>query len=196
MGQVRGAGLRHGYIRTSDGVYHDVDAVISIDGEYDTPTTDVEGDDQLLAQFASLPTLSLSVTANSMNPELLATLQGVTVQEITTEGAKGQEVGLGGDGHANPPVVELGGFTVGKLKGSDAPSTIKRVFHKAQLRLTGSPQEKDSEFSASFEGIAFPTTVDVTGTALPYRRVETAGYTEQTIDDIIAEQENYTPVEG
>lgn len=193
MGQARGAGLRHGYIRTNDGAYHDVDAIINLEGEYDVPTTDVEGDDQLLAQFSSLPTLSLSVTANSMNPGLLATLQGEAVEEITTEGKAGQEVGLGGDGHANPPVVELGGFTVGRLKANDKAQTIKRIFHKVQLRLVSAPQEKDSEFSSSFEGIAFPTTVDVTGTELPTRRVETAGYTEQSIDDIIAEQESFTP---
>lgn len=193
QGPVRGAGLRHGWVRTANGVYHDIDAIINLEGEYDVETTDIEGDDQLLAQFASLPTASLSIVANSLSPALLAALTGQTVTTVSTTGKKGQEVGLGGNGHANPPVVEVGGLTVGKLKHDDSAQTIKRIFHRVQLRVTGIPQEKDGEFNVTFEGLAFPTTTDITGTALPSRRVESLGYTEQTTDAIIAEQETVTP---
>lgn len=189
MGQVRGAGLRHAWARLADGTYHDIDAVVNLEGDYDVETTDVEGDDQLLAQFASLPTADLSVQANSLSTELLAALTGQTATAVATEGKAGQEIGLGGSGHANPPFVEIGGLTVGKLKADDTPQTIKRIFHRVQLRVTGIPQEKDGEFNVNFEGKAYPSVTDVTGTALPSRRVETLGYTEQDVDAIIAEQE-------
>lgn len=189
MGQVRGAGLRHGSVRLADGTYHDIDAIVSLEGEPEFDTTDVEGDDTTLASFASFPTESLSVTANSLSTELIAAITGQTVTSISTTGKVGQEVGLGGEGHANPPYVEVAGFTVGRLKADDTAQTIKRVFHKVQLRVSSLTQEKDGEFSVEFEGTAFSTTTDVTGAALPSRRTETVGYTAQTVDSIIAEQE-------
>lgn len=189
QGPVRGAGLRHAWVRTADGIFHDIDAVVNLEGEYDVETTDIEGDDQLLAQFASLPTASLSIVANSLSPSLFAAITGQTVTDVTTVGKKGQEVGLGGNGHANPPIVEVGGYTVGKLKADDSAQTIKRIFHRVQLRATSIPQEKDGEFNVNFEGLAFPTVTDVAGVALPDRRVETLGYTEQDVDSLIAEQE-------
>jgi len=188
-GPVRGAGLRHGWVRTADGVYHDIDAIINLEGEYDVETTDIEGDDQLLAQFASLPTATLSIVANSLSPSLFAAITGQTVTSVSTTGKKGQEVGLGGNGHANPPTVEVGGLTVGKLAHDDSAQTIKRIFHRVQLRTTSIPQEKDGEFNVTFEGLAFPTTKDITGSALPDKRVETLGYTEQDVDSFIAEQD-------
>lgn len=188
-GPVRGAGLRHGWVRTADGVFHDIDAIINLEGEYDVETTDVEGDDQVLAQFASLPTASLSIVANSLSPSLFAAITGQTVTSVATSGKEGQEIGLGGNGHANPPFVEVGGLTVGKLKHDDTAKTIKRIFHRVQLRATSIPQEKDGEFNVTFEGLAFPSVADITGTALPDRRVETLGYTAQDVDSFIAEQE-------
>lgn len=184
MGQVRGAGLRHAWVRLADGTYHDIDAVISLEGDLEIDETTVEGDDQALATFASKPTKSISITANSLSPELLGAITGRAPTAISTIGAAGMEIGLGGSGETNPPYVEVGGYTVGRLKGDDSAQTIQHIFHRCQLRLTSSPQEKDSEFNCEFEGVAYPTTTDIEGTALAYERVDTLRYTEETVEDL------------
>lgn len=179
MGQVRGAGLRHAWIRTAAGAYIDIDAVISLEGDLEMDDTNVEGDDAILVNFASKPTKSISITANSLSTEVLAALTGraqtALVGGAGTTGA-GAEIGLGTE--VNPPFVEIGGHTIGKLKATDANQTIAHVFHRVQLRMTSSPQEKDSEFNCEFEGMAYPTLKDITGTALAYERVDTLRYTD------------------
>lgn len=190
MGQVRGAGLRHAWIRTADGTYFDIDAVVSLEGDLEIDETTVEGDDQNLASFASKPTKSISITANSLNPEVLGAITGRAPTALTgTGGAAGMEIGLGGSGEQNPPYVEVGGYTVGRLKADDTPQTIQHIFHRAQLRMTTSPQEKDGEFNCEFEGVAYPTTEDITGTALAYERCDTLRYTGQTVEALEALQE-------
>ncbi len=188
MGQVRGAGLRHAWVRLSDGTYHDIDAVISLEGDLEIDETTVEGDDQALATFASKPTKSVSITANSLNPEVLGAITGRTPTAIVTVGATGMEIGLGGSGESNPPYVEVGGYTVGRLKSNDTAQTIQHIFHRVQLRLTSAPQEKDSEFNCEFEGVAYPTTSGIAGEALAYERVDTIRYTEETVEDLEAAQ--------
>ena len=190
MGSVRGSGLRHAWLRTADGTWFDIDAVVSLEGDLETDDTNIEGDDEILANFTSKPTKSISITANSLTPEILGAITGQTPTALSTVDAVGQEIGMGGEGESNPPYVEVGGYTVGKLKADDTPQTIQHIFHRVQLRMTSSPQEKDSEFNTQFEGTAYQTAADITGTALAYRRIDTLRYTEQTVEDLEALQTN------
>jgi hypothetical protein len=185
MGSVRAAGLRHAWIRTATG-YFDIDAVVSLEGDLEMDDTNVEGDDAILANFASKPTKSISITANSLTPEVLGAITGRTPTALSGTGATGQEIGMGVE--TNPPFVEVGGYTIGKLKATDANQTIAHIFHRVQLRMTSSPQEKDSEFNVEFEGTAYPTTKDVAGTALAYERIDTLRYTEQSVEALEALQ--------
>lgn len=189
MGQVRGAGLRHAWVRLADGTYHDIDAVVSLEGDLEIDETTVEGDDQALANFASKPTKSISITANSLSTPLLAAITGRAepTDVMSTGGSPtkiGEEIGLGGSGEQNPPYVEVGGYTVGRLKADDTAQTIQHIFHRCQLRLTSSPQEKDGEFNCEFEGIAYPSTTDITGEALAYERTDTLRYTDETVEEL------------
>lgn len=188
---ARGSGLRHAWIKTADGEYHDIDAVMSLEGELEIDDTDVEGDDAILAKFTSKPTKSITVGANALTPDVIAAITGRAVTAITVAGppaVSGEEIGLGSVAETNPPFVEVGGYTVAKRKSDDAPITICRIFHRVQLRMTNPTQEKDSEFNYELEGVAYPATEDIEGTPLSYERTDTLRFTNEDVDTLIAGQ--------
>ena len=186
---ARGSGLRHGWVRTADGVYHDIDAIINMEGDVEIDDTNVEGDDSILANFASNPTASIKMKANSLRPALLAAISDGTVVPIMDGLTQiGEEIGGGTEGVANPPFVEIGGYTVAKRKSDGVSLTVQRIFHSAQLRLKKATQEKDGEFACEFEGIAYQTSTDIVGGALATNRVDTLRFSTADIDTLIAAQ--------
>lgn len=188
---VRGAGLRHAWIRIAAGTYIDIDASMSVEGEGEIEDTEVEGDDAVLAVFASKPTKTLTIEANALTPAVIAAITGESVATVTITGPPayaGEEVALGTAGETNPPFVEVGAYTVAKKKSDGNNAVIQRIFHKTQLRVTSITQEKDGEFSVNMEGTAYPTAKDITGTALASERVDTLRYTNQDADTLAAAQ--------
>lgn len=168
--KVLGAGLRNGYIRTSDGVVHDINAIISIEGDPQQDDTEIKGDDTLKATFSSGRREEMTINANGITFD---TLQAITGNSQSSS-ASGTEIPVGTQTELNPPYVEVGGEVNGRSEDGTAV-VIWKVWHKVQLRNTKINMANESEFSVEISGIAVQADEDIVGGALSPARVATVG---------------------
>jgi hypothetical protein len=165
---VYGAGLRNGYIRTSDGVVHDIDAVINIEGDPKQDDTEIPGDDTIKATFSSGRKEDITITANAVT---LDVIQSITGNSISSS-ASGAEVALGTQSELNPVFVEVGGEVNGR-SSDGTTAAVRKVWHRVQLGQTKVNWGNGNELSVEITGTAYPATAGITGTSLATERVAT-----------------------
>jgi len=166
--KVYGAGLRNGYIRTADGVFHDIEAIINIESDISQEDTEIPGDDQIKAVMSSGRREELTITANAVTLDVITSITGNSV----SSSAGGAEIALGSDLELNPVFVEVGGEVVGK-SSTGVAVTIRKIWHKVQLGQTKVNWGNGNELSVEITGNAYPSAVDITGAALASSRVAT-----------------------
>lgn len=163
-----GAGLRHAYVKTSDGNVYDIDAVVSIEASPEQDDTEVKGDDSVKAVFSANRKETLTITANGLSMDVI---QAITGNAISSS-AGGAEVAVGTVAELSPPYVEIGGLTNGKNAAGTAV-VLKKVFHKVQLNKITTKMAGETEFSTDMEGISIQTSKDITGVDLASTRTST-----------------------
>lgn len=172
------AGILHAWVKDSNGVEHDIDAIMSVNAEPDMEETPVNGDDEVKATFYSNQRLNITISANALSFDAFAAMTGQTVTEVaenTTPGSEApasKEIAGGVAGERNAPFVELGAVSVSQESNGDESHYV-RIFHKVQCRRVSPPQENATELNATFEAVAYPTSVDIEGVALPSKRTDT-----------------------
>jgi len=163
-----GAGLRHAWVKTSDGTVYDIDAVVTIDASPDQNDVEIKGDDTIKAVFSSGRKETLTITANGLSMDVIQAITGNSVSSSAT----GAEIAVGTVGELSPPFVEVGGVTNGKTATGTAV-VIQKVWHKVQLNKITQKMANESEFSIDMEGTAVQTATDIAGGALATTRVGT-----------------------
>lgn len=169
MSDVRnfiGAGLRDLKLRLSTGEVIDCYGAVSAEGAPKVDGTDVKGDDALLGTFNS-----------SISEDFTAVLHGLTfdaIQAITgntaASSATGSTIPLGTDSELSAPFVEVQSFTVAKTKDG-AAAYIKKTWRKVQINSLQVSQQGEKEFTATLEGVALQTALDITGATLTPKRI-------------------------
>lgn len=163
-----GAGLRHGYVKDTNGVVYDIDAIVTVDASPEQDETEVKGDDALKATFAFNRKETLTITANGLSLDVLQAITGNAVSSSAT----GAEIALGTTSELSPPFVEVGAYTNGKNSAGTAV-VIKKVWHRVQLNKPVVKMAGETEFSVDFEGVAYQTATSITSVALASTRTAT-----------------------
>lgn len=168
--KVFGAGLRNGYIKTSDGTKYDINAIVSIEGNPQQDDTEIKGDDTLKATFSSGRREEITITANGLTMDTIQAFTG----NSQSSSASGTEIPVGTQSELNPPYVEVGGEVNGRTEDGTA-AVVWKTWHKVQLRQTKINMAGESELSVEISGLAIQTDADITGSALASVRVATVG---------------------
>lgn len=168
--KVYGAGLRNGYIKTSDGNVYDINAIISIEGDPQQDDTEIKGDDALKATFSSGRREEITITANGLTFD---TLQAITGNSLSSS-ATGTELPVGTQSELNPPYVEVGGEVNGRADDGTA-IVVWKTWHKVKLYSTKVNMANESELSVEISGLAVQSDTTITGSALSPARVATVG---------------------
>jgi len=163
-----GAGLKNGKIKSSAGVEYDINAVIEVTGDKEQVETEIKGDDELKVTFVSNVTENLSIKANAISFDVL---QAITSNAMASS-ADGIEMPLGTLDEMNPPYIEVWAETAGKSEDGTV-ITIKKIWHKVQIKSVKVNQSSETEFNVEMAGIAYQTDEDVEGNDLPSKRVAT-----------------------
>lgn len=171
-----GSGVRHAWVRTADDEVYDIDAIITVGGETETEETEIPGDDAIKATIRSANKIALTVEGNSLSLAAHAALTGNTVVQNAGGGSpatpQSAEIAGGTDSELNAPFVEIGGVTVGKTADGQTGYLV-RTFHKVQAGPISTEQGNGSETTWSFDGVAYPTAVDIEGEPLASKRIDT-----------------------
>ena len=165
---VYGAGLRHAWVKTSDGTVYDIDAVISVEADPEQEDTEIKGDDTVKAIFSSGRKETLTIAANALSMDVI---QAITGNSVSSSGT-GAEIAVGTVSELSPPYVEVGGMTNGKTPDGVAV-VIEKTFHKVQLNKVKQNMANESEFNVEMEGVGVQTAKTITGTALSTARTST-----------------------
>lgn len=163
-----GAGLRHAYVKVSNGTIYDIDAIVEIEASPEQDDTEIKGDDSIKATFSSNRKETLTITANGLSMDVI---QAITGNSISSS-AGGAEIAVGTIAELSPPFVEIGGLTNGKTDAGTAV-VIQKVWHKVQLNKVTQKMAGESEFSVEMEGVAVQTAVDITNVSLSSSRTGT-----------------------
>ena len=165
---IYGAGMRNGYIRTSDGTKYDIDAVINIEGDPSQNDTDIKGDDTIKATFSDSRKEDLTISANGISMDVLQAITGNSV----SSSAGGSQIAVGTQSELNPPFVEVGA-EVNARTDQGTSVFIRKVWHKVQLGKTKITAGNGNELAVEITGSATQTSVDIQGVALTTTRVAT-----------------------
>lgn len=175
--KVYAAGLRNGYIKTSDGTRYDINAIISIEGDPTQDDTEIKGDDTLKAVFSSGRREEITINANGLTMDTITAISG----NAQTSSASGTQVPVGTQAELNPPYVEVGGEVNGRADDGTAV-VVWKVWHKVQLNRTKVNMANESEFSVEITGLATQTDTDIVAAALSPARVATLGVRAGQVD--------------
>lgn len=168
VNQFIGAGLKDAKIKIAAGTTYDIFGVVAASGDPDRDEIEVKGDDEVKGIFTMGLKESITIESNALPFDVIQAITGNSV----SSSASGSEVALGTDSETNPPIVEVQAFTTARSADGTA-SVIKKVWHKVQLGKIKVEQSGENEFKFSAEGIAYPTSTDVTGAALTNKRIAT-----------------------
>jgi hypothetical protein len=163
-----GAGLKHGSIKDSAGTIYDIDAVVEASASKEQVETEVKGDDELKITFVSNVVEKLTIKANALTFDVI---QAITSNALVSS-ANGIEIPLGTLNEMNPPYVEVLADVAGK-DSAGTVVTIRKVWHKVQIKSVKTNQVSETEFSVEMEGVAYQTATTVAGANLPSKRVAT-----------------------
>lgn len=163
-----GAGLKDGKIKISDGTIFDIGAIVSAEGEPAQDEVEVKGDDELKATFISNIREELTIVANGVTFDVIEAITGNDVSSSAT----GMDIAMGTESQSNPPNVEVQAFTTAKTDDGTA-ATIKKVWHKVQIKSVKVAQAGEAEFNMELSGVALQTDEDIEGASLATKRVAT-----------------------
>ncbi len=163
-----GAGLRNAWVKISDGTVFDIDAIVEVGADKEQTEVEVKGDDELKVTFVSNVKETLTLKANAITFDVL---QSITSNAFGSS-SDGLEMPLGTIDEMNPPYVEIGAETAGKDKAGNNV-TIKKVWHKVQIKAVKINTAAETEMSVEMSGVAYQTETNVQSVALPSKRVAT-----------------------
>lgn len=163
-----GAGLKNGSIKMADGSVFDINAIVSAEGEPQIDDVAVKGDDETKLTFYFNQREELTIQANALSFDVLQAITGNSY----ASSPEGIEIPLGTVSEQNPPFVELSAETTAKDVDGTA-TVIRKTWHKVQLMTPKVSQSGESEFNIEMTGVAYPTSDDIEGNALPSKRVAT-----------------------
>lgn len=165
---VYGAGLKNGTVRTSDGTPYDIGAIVSAEADVAQDEVEVKGDDELKVTFVSNIREELTIVANALSFDVI---QGITGNNYSSS-ATGVEVAMGTDEQKNPPFVEVSAETDAK-DDAGTSVTLKKTWHKVQIKSIKLTQAGESEFNMELTGTAYQTSTDIESNNLGSKRVAT-----------------------
>lgn len=160
------AGLKDAKVRDSSGNLYDLNAVISIEGDPKQDEIEVKGDDEVKATFVTSLSEDLSIVSNGISFDVLQAITGNSYSSSPT----GVEIGLGTDSQENPPFVEL----IGRSQAKNADGTkvdLIKTWYKVQIYSVKITQAGEKEVACEMKARAYQADEDITGVALPEKRV-------------------------
>jgi hypothetical protein len=163
-----GSGLRHGYVKESDGTVHDIYGIMEVSADPEQDETEVKGDDTVLGTFASSRKENVTISANAFSFDAIQAMTGAT----GASSASGTELPIGTTAEQNAPFVEVGAVTNGKDDEGNLTYVMK-VYHKLQVKSVKVNQANGTEFSIEAPAVAYYTTKDITGATLSPGRTST-----------------------
>jgi hypothetical protein len=171
---VIGSGLNDAKIKVAAGDVYDIKGVVTAEGSPELSETEIKGDDTILGTFVSAQKETLTIKASAISFDVLQAITGNSY----SSSASGGKIALGTAAEQNPPFVEIQAFTT--AKNTDATGTnvtLKKTWHKVQIKSIKMSQANEQEFNVEMEGVAVQTATEIDGTtALSPARIATVEF--------------------
>jgi len=169
---VFGAGLSDAKIKVLAGTTYDIKGIVTAEGSPEISETEIKGDDVILGTFVSGQKETISIKANAVSFDVIQAITGNTY----SSSASGGEVPMGTTSEQSPPYIEVQAFTTAKNSDGTAV-TVKKIWHKVQIKSTKISQANEQELTMELEGVAIPTALEINGsTPLSPARVATLSF--------------------
>lgn len=160
------AGLQTVTFKIADGSVFTGYGAVEATGDGEQEVIEVAGDDQILGEFVTEQTESLTLNFSALSFDVLQAITGTNYASSDD----GIEIPTGTDSEQNPPYVEITAKSMAKMEDGTT-AYLYKTWYKAQVRQPSISQSNGSEVTVEFEGRSYKTSTDIEGNALASARV-------------------------